>query len=163
MGKTRQYHFFDKSVRFLIDHVYDRVMFSCMTVGTYQNIFVCDRQALRGHGGTYCLFSTLCIQECSRIFQARNNISSVLFLFFSAVKGKVIQFLLLRQHLKLSPQRIYRSILIGYQIFRRRFCSTSVYIGISPESQSQCQYHHQHFHCQSPDFFLRLFVHVLPK
>ena len=138
-------------------------MFRCMTIGTYQHIFIRNSQPLGGHGRTDRLFTTLCIQKCSRIFQTRNDISSVFLLFLSVLKRKCDQVFLLGKHLYLPSQRINRRILVGYQIFGRRFRPASVYKSISPESQPQCQYHHQYLYCQPPDLFFRLFIHLLLK
>ena len=89
MRQTGRTTSFDKSVSFFVNHINNRVMFFRMTIGTYKYILIGHCKSLRSHGSTYRLFCTLCIQECSCISQSGNNISSVLFFFFSALKGKV--------------------------------------------------------------------------
>ena len=127
MRLSRQYHFFNKIMIFLIDHINDRIMFLCAAVSADQHIILCNRQSLRRHGCTHGRSGTLFCEQRPGILQPGNDICSIFLLFFSPIKGKIRKILFLGKHLFLSPQCIHCSTSVCHHSFcgQLRFCTVN--------------------------------------
>ena len=127
MRLSRQYHFFNKIMFFLIDHINDRIMFLCAAVSADQHIILCNRQSLRRHGRTHGRSGTLFCEQRPGILQPGNDICSIFLLFFSPIKGKIREILFLGKHLFLAPQRIHRSTSVCHHSFcgQLSFCTVN--------------------------------------
>ena len=127
MRLSRQHYFFYKVMFLFIDHIDDRIMFLCAAVSTDQHIIFGNCQSLRSHGRAHGRYGTFFRKQRPCIFQSGNDISSIFFLFFSSVKGKIGKCLFLGKHLFLAPQRIHCSTSVCHHSFCWQFCFCSVY------------------------------------
>ena len=127
MRLSRQHYFFYKVMFLFIDHIDDRIMFLCAAVSTDQHIIFGNCQSLRSHGRAHGRCGTFFRKQRPCIFQSGNDISSIFFLFFSSVKGKIGKCLFLGKHLFLAPQRIHCGTSVCHHSFCWQFCFCSVY------------------------------------